>query len=250
MNFSTDLKKLLPSKFRTVQRLSDFLQSVGEILDEMKTKVDDLSKFRDPDTIPEAYIQYLANLFGYQILRVFRVGSEQEVAKRREALRSIPTLILQKGVKVGIKNVLYFFFQYSGIDIYELWSRDYVNFTENEPTEDDPRFDEFYLSPHFGVLFSKNAYFDLGDGDASAGKAVVAEMLTRIKNNQPAHEVLHFDLGRNDEGFWRVGGTWTSPPDPWDGFPEHWRIGGDEEGEILEGQQARVCGYRWLMGVR
>lgn len=242
MNLSEGLVKLLPAKFRSVERLADFIVVCGQLLDEIHAKMDGLKDFRDPDEIPEQYIHFLGNLFGYEIFRTYRVGSLGETGRRREVLRSVVDLIKQKGLKVGPSNILYFFYQFSELEIYELWTQDYVTFSTRLPS--DPT--GFYLSPHYLVRFPTDIYTRLGQGDVWAGKKVVNHLLERIRENQPAHTVLHVELGVPQD-VWRIGpADWdieTTTYEPFYGF--RWRVGGSGYPKVDEAEQIRVGGEMW-----
>jgi hypothetical protein len=134
MDFSTDLIKLMPRKYHSIEAWSDFFEKVGEIMNDIHVKIDGLADFHDADNIPEEYMPYLAELYGFSL--VVKPGTE-DAARRRQLLKSVNHIIRSKGLgslMASLIQYLYFVeFPEASVDIYELWTTDYVNFTINRP---------------------------------------------------------------------------------------------------------------------
>ena len=135
MDFSTDLIKLMPRKFQSIPAWQDLFTSFGEIMNDIHVKIDGLKDFKDPDNIPEVYMPYLAELYAFSL--VIKPGTEN-AERRRQLLKSINQIIRAKGLESLMSNLiryLYFVeFPEAEVEIYPLWTTDYVNFTINQLT--------------------------------------------------------------------------------------------------------------------
>lgn len=138
MDFSTDLIKLMPRKFHSIEAWSDFFEKVGEIMNDVHVKIEGIDDFKDPDNIAEEYMPYLAELYGFSL--VIKPGTEN-AERRRQLLKSINSIIRAKGRQSLMEDLiqyLYFVeFPEATAEIYELWTTDYVNFTVNQLTVED-----------------------------------------------------------------------------------------------------------------
>ncbi len=132
MDFGTDLIKLMPRRFWEVVAWQEFFQAAGEVLDDVHVKLDGLGDLQDPDAVQDSYLQYLADLLGMPLTDA---PATTEV-RRRWLLKSSVEIIKDKGLgqlMIDIATYLYLV-EYPGMtmQIYELWSNDYVDFNAND----------------------------------------------------------------------------------------------------------------------
>lgn len=129
MNFSTDLIKLMPRKFRILSVWQELFESFGEVLDEIHAKIDGLPDLTDPEAVPEEYAKHLARNMGVPLPATF---GTQDAYRKQWFLRSIPWIIGNKGLASLIEDLAQFLFFFSfpaaQMEIYEQWTNDYVNF--------------------------------------------------------------------------------------------------------------------------
>lgn len=208
-DFTNELIKLLPVRFQEVTRLQDFLAEAGDILDELDVAINEVPLFFSPDEVKEEFISYIAVLMGVELYRgilrsvVTGESGEDELARLRMILRSIPDTIKAKGTKPGMTNLTELFFpmmQELDWTIYELYTKNYTEF-KTYGTEVDS---DLYKSPHVLVEFPSDVLDQFGGG--SEAKELYNKIVQFLKRIKPAHVVIHDDKDQSED-IWIVSGT-------------------------------------------
>lgn len=134
MDFSTELIKMMPSKFRDGPDgpWTVLFQKFGEILNDVHAKIEGIADLHDRDRVPDEYMSYLSEHYGVQL--TVAPGTES-YDRRRMLLKSTIDLIKSKGrqqVFLDLIDFLYLVeFPDAGVSIYELWTNNYSTFSTN-----------------------------------------------------------------------------------------------------------------------
>ena len=133
MNFSTDLFKLLPKRFREGVGKAvwkDLFTAFGTIMNTVHEDIDGLADLNDKDRVPAEYMVYLAEMFGFQLVVTPGVPTEE---RRRIFLKAITWIVNHKGTKQLLLDLAHFlyFVAYPGatLQLFDLWTSDYTNFS-------------------------------------------------------------------------------------------------------------------------
>lgn len=133
MDFSTDLIKLMPSKFHSIEAWQVLFEKFGEMMNEVHADIDGLADLNDKDDCPDDYMQYVADLLGFSLTVL--PGTET-TARRRMLLKSSIDIIKRRGLIDLITDMAYFMYlvEYPDITIsvHELWTNDYSTFRVND----------------------------------------------------------------------------------------------------------------------
>jgi hypothetical protein len=158
-SFEENLIKLLPEKFHNIQRLVEYLEGCGELLDDLVLLIENLKQLTDINTVPEDFIQLLGNLLNYQSYGKV----DQTVDEKRRQVRQIVEWYKIKGTYESFEVLLYSLGLTATIK--DLWTNDYITFITGITDESDGylQFDsglyldtgltltQFYKSPHFNL---------------------------------------------------------------------------------------------------
>ena len=133
MDFSTDLFKLLPKRFREGDGSAVWealFSAFGSMLNTVHSDIEGLADIDDKDRVPAEYMNYLADLFGFQLVVTAGASTEE---RRRIFLKDITRIINHKGTEQLIQDLAHFlyFVAYPGVVmwLFDLWTADYVNFS-------------------------------------------------------------------------------------------------------------------------
>jgi len=113
MSLQDNLKKYLPQSQQGNLSLDEFMDSIGELLDNFKTAIDDFQTYNDFALIKESQLDNLAKQFDVEFPR--NMSDE----RKRHYLRDVVTLYRSKGTKKSLERV----FRLIGweVEIKEYW---------------------------------------------------------------------------------------------------------------------------------
>ena len=98
-NLKDNLKNFLPQSQQKSDSLNQFLEAVGELLDNFKTAIDDFQTYNDFEKVKESQLDNLAKQFDI----VYPRNMSDE--RRRNYLRDVVTLYRSKGTTKSMKRV-------------------------------------------------------------------------------------------------------------------------------------------------
>jgi hypothetical protein len=166
MSWEAGLPTLVPKKFRKSERFLQYLQSLGQWIDENpQTSFDGLLGLVDIDLAPTQYLQYLADSIGLTLNQ--SLGSDD--AQLRTQIRNAIDWYKIKGTYKAITIILYTV--QLAASVYDLYTLDYKNFVRMNWFSlgvDNPlNFQVYpntyqagmYKSPHFDIQINLLNYF-------------------------------------------------------------------------------------------
>ncbi len=197
--WQTNLKLMMPRKFREAQMVREYLDSLGQWMDENPAaKLDGLVDIIDIEKVPIQYLQYLADALGL-VLSQF-LGSDD--ANLRRQVENAVDWYKIKGTYRAITVILYTV-QLSAT-VYDLYTLDYVNFVRMKWFSlgaHDPRDfevypgtwdDNMFKSPHFDIQIELNRVF----GTSPTWYLINGEQFTiaktLVEEVRPANTVPHY----------------------------------------------------------
>jgi hypothetical protein len=199
MAWQDGIKTLIPNKFRNAPRVYEYLDAIGQWLDEnAQTKLDGLLNLVDVRTVPDQYLQNLADCIGLTLNQ--SIASSD--ADLRHQIENAVDWYKIKGTYKAITVILYTV-QLSA-NVYDLYSLDYKNFVRmywfSLGVDDPTQFQVYpnswvpgmYKTPHFDIevelllVFGTNPTWYLISGDQFA----IAQAL--IEQVRPANTVPHY----------------------------------------------------------
>lgn len=199
MAWQDGIKTLVPNKFRNATRVYDYLDAIGQWLDEnAQAKLDGLLNLVDVRTVPDSYLQNLADCIGLQLNQSI---ASSDVDLRHQIENAVDWYKI-KGTYRAITVILYTV-QLSA-NVYDLYSLDYQNFVRmywfSLGVDDPTQFQVYpntwvagmYKTPHFDIevnlllVFGTNPTWYLISGDQfSIAQALVEQV-------RPANTVPHW----------------------------------------------------------
>jgi len=168
MTMQLAIQDLIPPVNRRSPLIQDFCGAFQEIAEEWIASIGTLEELVNPETVPAAYIDFLAYLVGGNILNTDVVTDEL----RRKQLSWLVDWLKQKGTykAVDIISIMVSLNLY----IYDLYTNDYSNFitekwfTGDEGENPEGLTSDYYKSPHFGMTAIMDKYYDAGTYDGIA----------------------------------------------------------------------------------
>jgi len=189
-----DLLPLIPTKFHDSQTLKDFVNDVGLYVGTWLGSIQGLQTLQDPYKVEEEYIQYLANLIGYEIIR-----SEPTIEEIRNQLTQAIPWYKIKGSYYSLKYIMQLLNM--TINIYDMYTNDYTTFTKvewfvGEENENPPGLDSsYYKSPHFGLEVLLNVVYNSGSSSEYLFSEVQKEdIVTATERVRPVNTVPHYSI--------------------------------------------------------
>ena len=211
-----DLRKMMPRKFQKAPVMMDYLKAINTVVNAISCRVDTMGPLVDVNECPRRYLGHLASLIGYKL----KNDQEQTVRQLREQIKMAIDIYKIKGTY----NVLNFAFFMLGlkVQIWDLWTRDYLIFTRFPPhmhsgipggfnsgdtglkSDDGWYFDENlrmdggagFKSSHFDIVITMNSLFYY---KGLYQKLFVGELWPSIREIieefTPINTVPHFFLG-------------------------------------------------------
>jgi len=121
-----DLREMLPRKFRKSAVMMDYLHAVSQLVNSVACRIGTLGPLIDIDTCPKRYLGHLAALIGYKLKNAEYATTKQ--------LRNQLKMAIEMYKAKGTYRVLDIAFYLVGLNVtlYDLWTRDYLNF-ERQP---------------------------------------------------------------------------------------------------------------------
>jgi len=202
-NWEVTVPSLLPTVFEQSLRHVELEQSIGEWLDAYpQAKFDGLLQLINPNIVPLAYAQNLANLIGLQV-STFLGTDEYKI--RRQLIQAVDWYKL-KGLYAAVDVILYVV-ELNAL-VYDLYTDDYTNFYREEVPGR-------YKSPHFDLEIILNKYFTDAIVPYLISEDQFVEARRLVEDVRPANTVPHYVLrvdGVCDEsGLTSYGTAYTDP---------------------------------------
>jgi len=192
-----DLMELVPLKFRDSTVLQEFLEECGILTGTWIGNINDIEKLLDKYNVGTDYIQYLADLVGYQIIRADTATIDE---KRRQLIQVIDWY-KEKGTYTSLSHIAYVLG--FNLNIWDMYTSDYATFTQEEwftgHENENPvgLSASYYKSPHIGVEIVLNKSF----GDASDDYLFIAGMKTDlteyVESVRPVNVVVNYSMFLN-----------------------------------------------------
>jgi hypothetical protein len=188
-----DLLPLIPTKFHDSQTLKDYIYDVGLYVGTWLSKTQELSILHDPYRVEEDYIQHLANLIGYEIIR-----SEPTIDEmRNQVSQAIPWYKI-KGSYYSLKYIMQLLNM--TVNIYDFYTNDYSTFVKQawfvgEENENPPGLDSsYYKSPHFGLEVLLNIVYGSGSSEYLFSQVQKEDIYTATERVRPVNTVPHYSI--------------------------------------------------------
>ena len=192
-----DLLQLIPLKFHDSVLLQEFLDEIGLIVGSTISKIDDLEKIIDRDSVPEDYVTYLADLIGLSIL-----GGETESlkSKRRQLFQAI-NQYKRKGAYKSLKDIGY------GLGLTlnfsDMYTNDYSTFVrvpwfvgyENE--NPSGLTSDYYKAPHFSIDLILDQKYGEGATAYLFEEVTYTRLFEIAKQVRPINVVNHYSIVLN-----------------------------------------------------
>jgi len=148
-----DLKQMMPAKFRQAPMMVGYLDALSYVVNSIACRIGRISSLADIDACPRRYLGHLAALIAYKL-------KNQKYSTIKELRNQIKMAIEMYKIK-GTYEVLKLAFYVIGLDIqiWDLWTRDYVVFERQPPHKHSG------IPPEFGgweteeVLHCDDGYF-------------------------------------------------------------------------------------------
>lgn len=199
MTWETQLKTLVPKKFRDSQRMLDYVESIGEWLDDYpQGKLEDLLALIDVRRVPTEYLPYLADIIGLS-LSLF-LGSEDSQL-RRQVGNAVDWYKI-KGTYRAVTVILYSV--ELNATVYDLYTLDYETFIRmywfslgvNNPVDYEvfagSWVDGMYKTPHFDIQVELDRYF----GTSPTWYLITGDQFTTarllIEEVRPVNTIPHY----------------------------------------------------------
>jgi len=188
-----DLLPLIPTKFHDSQTLKDFVYDVGLYVGTWLGSIQGLQTLQDPYKVEEDYIQYLANLIGYEIIR-----SEPTIDEIRNQLTQAIPWYKIKGSYYSLKYIMQLINM--TINIYDLYTNNYVSFEKvewfvGEENENPSGLDSsYYKSPHFGLEVLLNVVYGSGSSEYLFSEVQKIDIVTATERVRPVNTVPHYSI--------------------------------------------------------
>lgn len=187
-----DLMKLVPIKFRDSVILQQYLEEVSVGVSQWLTAINQLANLIDPYTVPEEYIQKLADLISLVLSR----GEGITIEDLRAQLRQTIDWYRIKGTYESIELVAYL--SKLTTEVFDYYTNDYVAFVPQpwfvgDEGENPPGLNNtYYKSPHFGVEITLDRVYDTGSGEYLFKEFQITPMIDKIEATRPVNTVPHY----------------------------------------------------------
>jgi len=202
MSYDIELINLVPEKFRDSDILSEFLEEMSDVVGEWLVDIDGIMELYDPWNVERAYTKYLADLLGHHL----DIDDDISTYDLRKQIRQIIDWVKMKGTYHALTVVAYL--SNININIYDMFTNDYVNFVEvawatydegENPTGLDST---YYKSPHFGLQVLLNTVYTVSSTGISGTETIYylwrESMFTNwyglVEMIRPVHTVPHYQL--------------------------------------------------------
>lgn len=198
MSGNLNLDLLIPEKFQkeNFPVLPTLLGELDELMYGWVQDIEGLADLINPETVINAYMQYLAQLLG-------SVLSPQDTAtetQRRDELRQIVDWIRMKGTYQSVTVIEQML--NTNFELLEMYTDDYASFelvdwfVALEPGQNPPGLGPaYYNSPHFGYQIKLNVKYDgttIWPNDYLYIPDMFQDIGTLVERTRPIHTVPHY----------------------------------------------------------
>ena len=190
-----DLLPLVPEKFRDSDILKLYIRYAGQYVGSWQSKIDDIEKLLNPNTVGDTYIQYLADL-------IFLTVTENEnstLEDLRKQVRQAMDWYRVKGTYESLNIAAYM----NGVDvnIYDFYTTDYLTIWSpqewwaGDEGENPPGLSSaYYKSAHFGIEYVLNQVFQPGSDQYLWRGNLFTNLQEYVERLRPVNTVPHYIL--------------------------------------------------------
>ena len=195
-----DLKQLVPEKYRVKPVFSTLFDELQVLIEQWFTDIAGLHDLRDPYSVPDAYLQNLADNIGLVLTSEDTATAAQ---RRKELLNAIDWFKL-RGTYLSL-DVLALMTNFTFV-MYDMYTADYVTFIDEEWFVGDENENpsglsaSYYKSPHFGLSVLLDRTYPAGVyTEGSLGihlwrPSLFAGVSSFIERTRPVNTVPHYLL--------------------------------------------------------
>ena len=201
---ATDLSLLLPEYFIKSPLLMDYVNAISQLLtsDELTSAISLINGLPDlvnPNTVPEAYIQRLADLINYKIL----ISTTDDISTLRRQLLNVVSLYKIKGSYQALEYVAYL--SNINVSIKDFYTNSEANYNAGTFTPEDWFVGDisslpsdlsagYFKTPHIGIYILLNKVLGTAPNDYLWNSTLATNFLDLVDLIRPVITVPHYYL--------------------------------------------------------